>query len=91
MKWHTKQQKLKKLYDDNYNIYHEKNLYPVNLERTITQFLFLPITLSGERRWLELVRIKQELNLVSDHDAPRPHELGYFYYKWLNISFEEQK
>ena len=49
MKWHTKQQKLKKLYDDNYNIYHEKNLYPVNLERTITQFLFLPITLSGEK------------------------------------------
>jgi len=52
-------------------------------QRVVTRFLFWPLTLGTKRRWLELVKIRQELQLT--------YELVGFaeVVEWVNIRFEK--
>ena len=51
-------------------------------KRTIVKFAWLPVTISGETRWLERVAIRQEY--VSDGCNG-----GYYYTGWSNIEFDD--
>jgi hypothetical protein len=45
-------------------IFKPKETLRLGIERTVTRFLFLPRTINGETRWLELVKIKQRFQKI---------------------------
>jgi len=53
-------------------------------QRVIEKFLWLPVQIGDDIRWLERVRIVQE---VIEVDVGGSMEWGNYAYKWLNVKF----
>ncbi|MEE5181116.1 hypothetical protein JDW20_19360 [Bacillus subtilis] len=57
----------------------------VGQERVVSRFLFLPMKLNKEVRWLERVKIKQKVKKV---DVGGSMEWGNFKKKWVDIDWD---
>lgn len=55
--------------------------------RTVKRFLFLPLSLRGESRWLGIERVRQEWVA---YRIPLKRACGSFTsYKWVNVEWAE--
>jgi len=66
----------------------KKNLNPLKSQegqkRIVTKFLWFPKVLDGELRWLEKVKILQEVQKV---DIGGSGEWGKYKHSWINLKF----
>lgn len=62
-----------------------KQKYKLNETRVIKKFLFFPLTLDGETRWLEVAKIKQKVKQYIWGDVSFSYTYG-----WVNDSWENE-
>jgi hypothetical protein len=51
--------------------------------RIVSRFHLMPITVAGQRRWCEILRVVQRLTMHSEVD-------GYRYYEWEDVGYFDE-